>query len=266
MKNKKIKKIVFAFIFLVISIVLINCFCYLSIMGNYYTSYYGETTLHKFDINKYLSKNAKYNFKIHFSKIDIFGSEYEYKLKDGELCLYDRKVLNRCFYRTKEKAYDNDPYYYISNTYFKTLVDKNGYYQSNNKLYAYFGNKEEITIPSNIKEIAGTAFSEDFDRGLKLKKVTVPGTVETISTSSFSYTKAKEIVLEEGVKYIKRLAFANSQINKIYFPKSIEGIEFGILDTDYGQEDLNIYCYKNSVACNYLEQNKPNGKVTINYR
>lgn len=266
MKNKKIKRLLYSFLILVILGVSINLFCSLRLMGNYYTSYYGETTSYNFNFNNYTSMNALYKFKVYFNKIKIFGQTYDYTLTNDELCLLDRKDVYKCYYRDKETAYKHDQYYEISNTYFKTLADDDGWYYSNDKLYAYFGNDKEVKIPKHIKEIAGTAFSSDFERGLNLEKVIIPKTIKSIATSSFSYTLAKEIVIEEGVEEIKRLAFYNSQINKIYLPNSIKKIEFGILDTDFGQKDLQIHCYKNSYACNYLENNKPSGNVKIIYR
>ena len=72
---------------------------------------------------------------------------------------------------------------------------------------------KEITIPSTIKEIGGTAFSSS-----GLEKVTLSEGLETIGMHAFSYCEnLKEINIPSTVKTIYTSAFYGTLFEKVYF-------------------------------------------------
>ena len=82
---------------------------------------------------------------------------------------------------------------------------------------------------------------------------TIPSGVETISTGAFSYCFVTEIILPDTVKYIDSFAFWECEtLQKITIPKSVMTIGN---DVFYACEDLTIYCFENSVAQTYAEDN-----------
>lgn len=137
-------------------------------------------------------------------------------------------------------------------------ANKKGFVIENGILLAYYGNKEEITVPKNVEIIGANAFASDLNRGINLKKVIVPGTVEELEGYAFSFSNAEEIILEDGVKKIGDRAFSDAYITTIHFPNSIEYIGFGVLDTTYGNNP-EIICEHDSFACNHFENDPPYG-------
>lgn len=122
-------------------------------------------------------------------------------------------------------------YYKDNKNSYKAVKDKNGFCIENEVLYAYAGKCEEITIPSNVTEIYSNALSGDYNHGINLKKVTIPGTVDRIDDHAFAFTNVKYIYIEEGIKEIGANAFQDSYIKEIHFPPSIEVIGKLIMDT-----------------------------------
>lgn len=151
--------------------------------------------------------------------------------------------------------------------YYRTFEDKDGFCVKDGILYAYVGYKTEITIPKNVTEIYVSALSWDFDHGVNLKKVVVPGTVQKIDKGAFAFTTADTIIIKEGVKEIGEWAFGDSYIDEIWFPKSIETIGDGsnIMETEEGLWDTKIHVPKDSKIARYFEQSMPYGSPTLIY-
>ncbi|CDM68414.1 putative membrane protein [Clostridium bornimense] len=154
-------------------------------------------------------------------------------------------------------------YYKDSEESSMVIKDKNGFCIENGVLYAYVGKNEEIIIPSNVTEIYSNALSGDYNHGINLKKVTIPGTVERIDDHAFAFTNAKYIYIEEGVKEIGSNAFQDSYIKEIHFPSSIEEIGELIMDTEEGLYDTKIYIEEDSAIHEYFKKKMPYGDVEI---
>lgn len=154
-------------------------------------------------------------------------------------------------------------YYKDNKNSYMAVKDKNGFCIENGVLYAYVGKNEEIIIPSNVTEIYSNALSGDYNHGINLKKVTIPGTVERIDNHAFAFTNAKYIYIEEGVKEIDADAFQDSYIKEIHFPSSIEKIGELIMDTEEGLYDTKIYLKKDSFIHKYFQEKMPYGDVEI---
>ena len=137
-------------------------------------------------------------------------------------------------------------------------ANKHGFVIEDDILVAYYGDKTEITIPKEVRIISSNAFAADFNRGVNLKKVTIPGTVEILEPYAFTFTNATIINIEEGVREIGDHAFSDAYIEQISFPNSIENIGFGTLDTTIGNNP-EILCERDSFACNYYETDPPYG-------
>lgn len=136
--------------------------------------------------------------------------------------------------------------------------DKKGFVIEDNILIAYYGDKKEVTVPKEVKIISSNAFAADFNRGVNLEKITIPGTVEILEPYALTFTNAKIIVIEEGVKEIGDHAFSDAYIEQISFPNSIENIGFGTLDTQIGNNP-EILCDRESYACHFYDIAPPYG-------
>lgn len=149
--------------------------------------------------------------------------------------------------------------------YYRTFENENGFCIKDRILYAYLGNETEITIPEGVTEIYESALSWDFDHGVNLKKVIVPGTVEKIDQGAFAFTVADTIIIKEGVKEIGEWAFGDSYIDEIWFPNSLEIIGGRIMETEEGLWDTKIHVFKDSKIALYFEQSMPYGSAELIY-
>ncbi|MBR0432385.1 MAG: leucine-rich repeat domain-containing protein [Bacteroidaceae bacterium] len=88
---------------------------------------------------------------------------------------------------------------------------------------AFFNSEiESIEIPEGVKEIEGMAFFSAW----KLKSITLPQTLVKIGGQAFAYcSRLKSITIPDGVKTIGYRCFAESGLESIEFPPSIELIE-----------------------------------------
>lgn len=143
--------------------------------------------------------------------------------------------------------------------------DGDGFCIKDGVLLAYIGSASEVEVPGDVTEIGEDAFSSDMQRGVKLTKVTVPGTVKTIDQRSFSFTAADVIVIKEGVTSIGDSAFMDSYISEIWFPKSLTSIGDGIMSTEEGLWDTVIHLKKGSAADKYFKADMPYGDVKLEY-
>jgi len=138
-----------------------------------------------------------------------------------------------------------------------------GFVIENGVLTAYEGEAEEVVVPPEVTTIASNAFAGDYDRGVNLVKVTIPGTVKTIEEQAFAFTNADVIVIEEGVEVIGDYAFMDSYIKEIYFPASLTNIGTAIMETEEGLWDCKIHVPKGSTIEKYMKENKPYGEVEL---
>jgi hypothetical protein len=143
-------------------------------------------------------------------------------------------------------------------------ANADGFVIENSVLTAYEGEAEEVVVPEEVTVIATSAFSGDYDHGINLVKVTIPGTVKNIETEAFAFTNADIIVIEEGVESIGDYAFMDSYIKEIHFPASLTDIGTAIMETEEGLWDTAVYVPKDSAVESYMKENPPYGEITLN--
>lgn len=137
-------------------------------------------------------------------------------------------------------------------------ADKKGFVIEDDILIAYYGDKKNVTVPKEVRIISSNAFAADFNRGVNLETITIPGTVEILEPYALTFTNADIVIMEEGVKEIGDHAFSDAYIERITFPNSIENIGFGTLDTQIGNNP-EIICERESYACLFYENDPPYG-------
>jgi len=170
---------------------------------------------------------------------------------------------NHILYRDRAEAEERDPYYFMTGEFTDTIMDEYGFCIKDGILYAYRGDAEEVTVPDNVTIIYSEAFAGDYNHGVNLKKVIVPGSVEKIQSNAFAFTNADSIIIEEGVKELGSYVFMDSYIEEIRFPASLVEIGAGILETEEGLQGTKIYVPADSKIENYLKENEPYGDVEI---
>lgn len=101
----------------------------------------------------------------------------------------------------------------------------------------------DVIIPNNINQIQWGAYMY----ADKLKSISIPGSVKTISPYSFNEcTNLDEIKLDEGISAIGDGAFAYTRLSKKFIiPRSVSYIADDAFD---GVEDLHAVVYKDSYA------------------
>ena len=97
-------------------------------------------------------------------------------------------------------------------------------------LALYEGDATEVTIPSKIQGCTVTKIGNYcFDRNKKIKKVTIPSTVEEIGEKAFFYClklASVQFAGESQLKTIKKETFRSCRdLSQITIPKSVERIE-----------------------------------------
>lgn len=150
-------------------------------------------------------------------------------------------------------------------SFFFIFNGNNDFNIKNDVLISYTGDEDEVTVPDNVKKIASDAFSSDMGRGENLKKVVIPGSVYEIDDRAFAFTAADIIVINEGVKVLGAEVFMDSYIDEIYFPRSIEVVGPGIMETEEGLSGTLIHVYKGSYMDNYFKKYEPYGDFKIIY-
>ncbi|MCI8588133.1 MAG: leucine-rich repeat domain-containing protein [Bacilli bacterium] len=97
------------------------------------------------------------------------------------------------------------------------------------KVRRYLGTSDEITIPDGVESISVFAFENHkrLKKHFHIKKLTIPGTVNQISSSIFSNMLIDELVLKEGVSVIEERSFWGTGIKKLTLPNTIEYIKDG---------------------------------------
>lgn len=218
------------------------------------------------------SEVADFKYTLDGKKGELLGKNEKFDMEyivDGEntriVLTYKDEGSKRTYYKSIDKARQVSDFYTETLEYILNYSDKNGWAIKDGELLGYIGDKKEVKVPEKVKNIKTSAFSADYNRGTKLKKVVVPGNVKRIEAGAFAFTCAKEIVIEEGVKEIEDNCFADSYLKEIHFPKSVEKIGNGIMDTEEGLNECVIYCVKDSAMDKYLKKNKPYGTFKIKY-
>ena len=189
--------------------------------------------------------------------------EYEAVLDENTLKLSGEGGEDIELYRDLEEAKQADLYYCTSEEFTDSIKDKDGWCIKDGVLYAYRGSAGEVTVPGSVTEIYGNAFSGDFGYGAELKQVTVPGSVKKIDEGAFAFTNADIIYIEEGVETIGARAFSDSYIDEIHFPESVTKAGAGILETEEGLHDAEIYVIDGSYMQEYFKDNVPYGDPEI---
>ena len=182
-------------------------------------------------LNEYLKENKKFDLeKILFSR----------KLLALVIAFHKENGLEEFF--TQYKSIINHlvfPYQYILKNgitlqmlyilYEVTGKNKPMYYDLY-KLYQKVNISDRYYIPSGLVELDSSSIPEltnKFSSETDGKVVIFPQTLETINTGPplFGMSKLKDIVLNEGLKYIGNDVFDTQDFTKISLPSSIEKIE-----------------------------------------
>ena len=227
--------------------------------------FYEDNTWTAFDSRD--AENAEYyeyRYDALLGTLLLQDIEYDAVLCEDRLELScDGEDAPMILYRDMEEAKLADPYYYSSEEFTESIADKDGWCIKDGVLYAYRGSADEVTVPETVTEIYSNAFSGDFGYGTRLTKVTVPGSVKKIDSQAFSFTNADIIYIEEGVSQIGDSAFSDSYIDEIHFPESITEAGAGILETEEGLWDTDIYVVEGSYMQKQLQDNMPYGEPNL---
>ena len=112
-----------------------------------------------------------------------------------------------------------------------------------------------VVIPNGVKEIKPNAFNSRWN----ITSITIPGSVKTIGYSAFhDCFRLKSVIMLDGVKSIDNNSFNMcDSLTSIIIPKSV--INFGSEPNHelgfWGNNNLTIYCYKDSKAEEYALKN-----------
>lgn len=111
----------------------------------------------------------------------------------------------------------------------------------------YKGNATKITIPSEYKDGKITSIGREAFKGveIKIEKVTMPTTLETIEEEAFAdtgykFSPLKTVTLNEGLKKIGRSAFEGTKIESITIPSTIETIGSSAFKDCYSLESVTL--------------------------
>ncbi len=124
-------------------------------------------------------------------------------------------------------------------------------------LEAYTGSKTDLEIPGAVGPYPVTAlgkscFSEGYksDHNSKLRSVTVPGTILSLSENSFEYcSELKSVTLSEGVETIEKNAFGEcKKLKTLKIPNSVVTIGSGAFNGCSGLESMIIPAGVQSLA------------------
>ena len=141
---------------------------------------------------------------------------------------------------------------------------------------------EEIVIPDNVTSISPEAFkntglvsvilskslktiaTQTFMGCKKLNMVEIPSNIKIIKPEAFGGCYAlKNVILNEGLKKIERLAFYDSGVGEITIPKSVDDIgsqALGYVKPEAGEIvariRLKIHCYEGSAAEMYAKSHE----------
>ncbi len=101
----------------------------------------------------------------------------------------------------------------------------------------------DLEIPAEINGVKVTSIAKSAFSRLLFKRVTIPGTVETIGDYAFFNAQIEELVLCYGVKTIGSAAFdvsGSNVLKSVSFPNSLTYIGVGAFEGNRGLTSLNI--------------------------
>ena len=121
----------------------------------------------------------------------------------------------------------------------------------------------EVALPATINNKPVVSFKNSCIEGASnVTKIIIPNTVTEIGHDAFAGTGITELVLPDSVKEVSYDAFKNcSNLKKITIPETCTQMglyySFPTQDTVFENhnEDLTIYCYKDSIAHQYAVSN-----------
>ncbi len=98
------------------------------------------------------------------------------------------------------------------------VTERNGWFIEGDVLVKYRGKESVVTVPYGIRRVAPLAFKEQ-----GVVKVTLPETVRELDTGAFHRCgRLKEVVLNEGLTRIGRLAFSpDTRLWRVNLPESL---------------------------------------------
>lgn len=111
----------------------------------------------------------------------------------------------------------------------------------------YKGEASEVIIPSEYKDGKITSIGREAFKGveIKIEKVTMPTSLETIEDEAFAdtgykFSSLKEVNLNEGLKEIGRSAFEGIKIESITIPSTVETIGSSAFKDCYSLESVTL--------------------------
>ncbi|WP_214629001.1 leucine-rich repeat protein [Paenibacillus agaridevorans] len=91
----------------------------------------------------------------------------------------------------------------------------------------YLGTDTDVNIPEQIQGKDVTAIADQAFMGLKLDKVTIPGTVTTIGMGAFMGCELDSVILNDGLMAIGLMAFAGNEMENVDIPRTVTTIAEG---------------------------------------
>lgn len=121
----------------------------------------------------------------------------------------------------------------------------------NGFLVKYKGTATDVTIPSNVITICGSAFGQN----ATVVNVFIPGSVTEIGEGAFSFCSSLEnVIISMGVKTIDQAAFEMCfSLTSVSIPNSVTSIAN---DSFFYCDSIKIFCVAGSYAENYVKDNK----------
>lgn len=111
----------------------------------------------------------------------------------------------------------------------------------------------DIVIPNTVKQIKRPGFSKLKFNPAKCKSITIPGSVERISSGAFK-TSVETIQFENGIKKINEGAFMDCDSENIILPESVKEIDQGAFAyskvKNINLENVEVIGYRTFMASN----------------
>lgn len=189
----------------------------------------------------------------------------QYELKEY-FYIIDEEGNKIYYFRKEEDAAEQLEYNCQTNAYYEksSMFNENGFaIDEEGTLLAYNGDKQEVTIPKSVTEIAENAFSADYDRALNTQKVIILSGVKKIDSGAFMFSNVRTVIVNEGVEEIQDWAFGDSNIKEIYLPKKVPTMSTKMFETEEGVNGLKIYCEAGSQTEQFIKNNPPQGNYEI---
>jgi hypothetical protein len=99
---------------------------------------------------------------------------------------------------------------------------------ANGGIDGYTGKEKELVIPRKIGDEEVTNIGQSAFRGLELKSVIIPDTVQVIYDDAFSMNNLTSIIIPDSVSRIYDHAFEDNQLTQITLSKNITKLGAGV--------------------------------------